>query len=259
MEWNWDGLAPDSQIYPSVLQQAGYRTIHIGKAHFGRGESIDENPLSLGFDVNIAGSAIGHPGSYYGQNGYGWIHGQRTRAVQDLEKYHGTDTFLTDALTLEAIAQIEQCVASGTPFYLNMTHYAVHSPFEANPQYLGQYADGKDIIPGAPSKVGSYESRAFATLIESMDKSLGDLMDTLEELGVAENTLIIFLGDNGGDAPLLLKARKETHTKEVPVFLSLQHGVNRIILFTLKYFNETRGIVQFLLYLNISARYKDFS
>ena len=102
-DWNWKGLTKDIPTMPKVLQQAGYKTIHIGKAHFGCMDSEGENPLNLGFDVNIAGSGIGHPGSYYGEWGYGHIKGSKARAVPDLEKYHGTDTFLSEALTLSLI------------------------------------------------------------------------------------------------------------------------------------------------------------
>ena len=73
-----------------------------------------------------------------------------------------------------------------------MSHYAVHQPFEADKRYLDKYKNsGK-----------GHMAEAFATLVEGMDKSLGDLMQHLEELGIAENTLILFLGDNGGDSPL---------------------------------------------------------
>lgn len=109
-DWNWKGLTHQDMIYPYLLQQAGYKTIHVGKAHFGCLKSEGENPTNLGFDVNIAGSAIGHPGSYHGENGYGWIKGQRARAVPDLEQYHKTHTFLSDALTLEADKEIEKAV-----------------------------------------------------------------------------------------------------------------------------------------------------
>lgn len=191
-DWNWKGLTSEDQTYPKLLQQAGYKTIHIGKAHFGCLESEGEDPKNIGFDVNIGGSAIGHPGSYHGENGYGWIKGQKSRAVPDLEKYHHTNTFLSDALTLEAGKEMAKAVADGRPFYLNMAHYAVHAPFETDERFIGRYTD--------PTK--KQQAKAFATLIEGMDKSLGDLMNKLEELGIAENTLIIFLGDNGGDAPL---------------------------------------------------------
>lgn len=190
--WNWQGLTAQIPVYPKVLQQAGYKTIHVGKAHFGCAQSEGKDPKNIGFDVNIAGSSIGHPGSYHGENGYGWIKGQRARAVPDLEKYHGTNTFLSDALTLEAGKEIEKAVAEKRPFYLNLAHYAVHSPFETDERFIAHYTDSSK----------KKEAKAFATLIEGMDKSLGDLMALLEKLGIAENTLILFLGDNGGDAPL---------------------------------------------------------
>jgi arylsulfatase A-like enzyme len=145
--------------------------------------------LNLGFDVNVGGRAIGHPGSYFGRDGYG--KGGRY-AVPHLDRYHGTETFLTDALTQEAAARVSDAVAEGRPFYLNMAHYAVHAPFQSDPRYAARYeASGKP----APAQ-------AFATLIEGMDASLGRLLDHLDTLGVAGNTLVFFLGDNGSDAPL---------------------------------------------------------
>lgn len=191
-EWNWKGIDKEDMTLPRVLQQAGYKTIHVGKAHFGSIGSEGENPLNIGFDVNIAGSSIGHPGSYHGQSGYGRLKGDKSRAVPDLEQYHGKDVFLSDALTLEANKEIAKAVSEKRPFYLNMAHYAVHAPFEADERFLSRYVD--------PEK--SARAKAFATLIEGMDKSLGEVMDQLEELGIAENTIIFFLGDNGGDAPL---------------------------------------------------------
>ena len=191
-EWNWKGLTKTDQIYPSIMQKAGYKTIHVGKAHFGCMKSEGEDPANIGFDVNIAGSSIGHPGSYHGENGYGWIKGDKSRAVPDLEAYHNTPTFLSDALTLEASKELEKVVATNQPFYLNMAHYAVHAPFETDERFINNYKNSNK----------SPQAKAFATLIEGMDKSLGDLLAKLEELDVAENTLIIFLGDNGSDAPL---------------------------------------------------------
>ena len=106
-EWNWEGLDGDDRTYPKLLQEAGYRTIHVGKAHFGCIGSEGEDPLNIGFDVNIGGNSIGQPGSYYGEWGYGWIRGNRSRAVPGLEEYHGSDVFLTDALTMEAVKEIQ--------------------------------------------------------------------------------------------------------------------------------------------------------
>jgi arylsulfatase A-like enzyme len=188
-DWNWRGLTTRAITMPGLLRAAGYRTIHVGKAHFGPNDAEGADPLNLGFDVNVGGRAIGHPGSYYGREGYGK---GGTHAVPGLDRYHGTDTFLTDALTREAEARVADAVAERRPFYLNMAHYAVHAPFQSDPRYAAHYeASGKP----APAQ-------AFATLIEGMDASLGRLLDHLDTLGVAGNTLVFFLGDNGSDAPL---------------------------------------------------------
>lgn len=203
-EWNWDGISKNTPTLPRMMKQAGYKTIHVGKAHFGHIGSEGENPQNVGFDVNIAGSSIGQPGSYYGEWGYGNIKGNKSRAVPGLEKYHGTNTFLSDALTIEANEQIDKAVAEKKPFFLYMAHYALHAPFETDQRFISHYA----------SSDKSEQAKAFATLVEGMDKSLGDMMDHLEKQGIAENTLIIFLGDNGSDAPL---GDEKGHTSSAPL------------------------------------------
>ncbi|MEA1952211.1 MAG: sulfatase-like hydrolase/transferase, partial [Planctomycetota bacterium] len=165
---------------------------HVGKAHFGPEEHEGAEPLNLGFDVNLAGAAFGAPGSYYGEKNYGHGTKRAHHAVPHLQKYHGSRTFLSEALTIEAKKLVAETVKNGEPFYLYFSHYAVHAPFESDPRFAGHYKNsGK-----------SAKAQAFATLIEGMDKSLGDMLDQFEELGIAENTLIFFLGDNGSDAPL---------------------------------------------------------
>jgi arylsulfatase A-like enzyme len=192
-EWNWQGLTSGSVTLPRLLQACGYHTIHVGKGHFGPREMEGGDPKKLGFDVNIAGASFGAPGSYLSEKNYGLGEGKRAaHAVPHLEKYHGSGTFLTEALTLEALAAVDGSVREGRPFYLYFAHYAVHAPFDSDPRFAGHYRDS-----GKPPA-----AQAFATLIEGMDKSLGDLMDHLESIGVAENTIIFFLGDNGSDAPL---------------------------------------------------------
>ncbi|MEY4088893.1 MAG: hypothetical protein RJB55_1164 [Verrucomicrobiota bacterium] len=193
-QWNWRGLRKGDVTLASLLRDSGYRTIHVGKGHFGPRGSQGADPLNLGFDVNVGGASIGAPATYYGRQNYATgKNGKRSNAaVPGLEKYHGTETFLSDALTLEANRHIGEAVKAGKPFFLNFAHYAVHSPFDSDPRFAAHYRDS-----GKPA-----QAQAFATLIEGMDKSLGDLLDHLEKLGVAENTVIFFLGDNGSDAPI---------------------------------------------------------
>jgi arylsulfatase A-like enzyme len=195
-QWNWKGLKADSVTLPRLLQSAGYRTIHVGKAHFGPRGSEGSEPLNLGFDVNVGGASIGAPASYYGEQNYGNAGGKVKKtspaAVPHLEKYHGTETFLTEALTREACARVGEAVQAHKPFFLYLAHYAVHAPFNSDPRFAEHYKGS-----GKPP-----QAQAFATLIEGMDRSLGELLDHLAALGVAENTLVLFLGDNGSDAPL---------------------------------------------------------
>lgn len=191
-DWNWEGLNKTDITLPRLLGEAGYRTIHVGKAHFGPRDYEGSEPLNLGFDINIGGASFGAPGSYYAEDRYGWGTKRETHAVPHLYAYHGSDTFLTEALTLETKKVLTSTVEAEEPFYLYFAHYAVHGPFHSDPRFAQNYVNsGK-----------SEKAQAFATLIEGMDKSLGDILDYLNELGVAENTLILFLGDNGSDGPL---------------------------------------------------------
>ena len=190
-DWNWRGLTSRDVTLPAVLKSQGYRTIHVGKGHFGNRAAEGANPSNLGFDVNIAGASIGAPGSYYGLQNFGRKNNSKN-AVFGLEKYHGQDIFLTEALTIEAKAAVSQAVESRQPFYLYFAQYAVHAPFNSDPRFAGHYQNSDKAA----------NAQAFATLIEGMDKSLGDMLEHLESLGVAEDTLVLFLGDNGSDAPL---------------------------------------------------------
>ncbi|SFI75519.1 sulfatase [Planctomicrobium piriforme] len=191
-DWNWRGLGSANMTLPRLLQAAGYRTIQVGKGHFGPREAEGADPRSLGFDVKIGGDAMGQPGSYLGEENYGAGGKRASRAVPDLEKYHGTKTFLTSALTLEAEAQIDQAVADKKPFFLYFAQYAVHAPFQSDPRFAAHYEQS-----GKPAN-----AQAFAALVEGMDESLGEILKHLKSLGIADNTVIFFLGDNGTDAPL---------------------------------------------------------
>jgi len=197
--WRWEGIAKGDQTLPARLREAGYRTIHAGKAHFGPIDSFGSLPQNFGFDVNIAGCAYGLPGSYYGTEHFGHLK-RKNRAVPGLEKYHGQDIHLTEATTREMRAAVTAAVEAEKPFFAYLSHYAVHSPFQSDKRFAANYADAKH--PGPKQGPLAKNAKAFATMIEGMDKSLGDMLDHLETLGVATNTLVLFLGDNGSDAPL---------------------------------------------------------
>ena len=169
----------------------GYYTIHCGKAHFGARTTPGENPLNLGFDININGGAAGAPGTYQGITYFGNAHDgypANPFAVPGLEKYYGKDIFLTEALTREAIKALDKERRGNKPFFLYMAHYAIHVPLEKDMRFYEKYK----------RKGLSDNDAAYAALIEGMDKSLGDLMDYLEKNELMDNTIILFMSDNGG-------------------------------------------------------------
>jgi arylsulfatase A-like enzyme len=189
-EWRMQGTDPkDPNLLPRLLHNAGYRTLHVGKAHFGPDSEAISDPRSMGFDVNIGGSGTGQPGSYYGKQNFG----SGNRRPPNMEAYLGKDIFLTEAHTRECNRLIAEAVADGVPFFAYHAHYAPHAPFQVDPRFKGNYPDLKG------------DELAFATLIEGCDQSLRDQLATLEKLGVAENTLVIFAGDNGSASPIRTK------------------------------------------------------
>ena len=198
-DWNYNGV---SQVpgtnntfvgtsFVQLLKNSGYHTIHCGKAHFGAIDTPGEDPHHWGFEVNIAGHAAGGLASYLGEENYGHTKdGKPTSlmSIPGLEKYWGTETFATEALTLEAIKALDKAKKYNQPFYLYMSHYAIHIPLNKDMRFYEKYK----------KKGMTDHEAAYATLIEGMDKSLGDLMDWLEKNGEADNTIILFMSDNGG-------------------------------------------------------------
>ncbi|MBX3239269.1 MAG: sulfatase [Chitinophagaceae bacterium] len=196
-EWNINGFSPEPGIaktfvgtpLPAVLRDHGYFTIHVGKAHWGPRGTPSSSPNNVGFIVNIAGHAAGHPQSYLPEEEYGNIPGKGSfQSVPDLEPYYQTDVFLTDALTREALKAIEYPVSRKQPFFLNLGHYAVHTPIMGDKKYLQKYLD---------AGLDSVEAR-YASLVEGVDKSVGDILAYLKQKNIEKNTVFIFTSDNGG-------------------------------------------------------------
>lgn len=217
-DWNYNGV---SQVpgtnntfvgtsFVQLLKNSGYHTIHCGKAHFGSIDTPGEDPHHWGFEVNISGHAAGGLASYYGAENYGHTPEGipvSPMAIPGLNKYWGTDTFVTEALTQEAIQALNKARKYRQPFFLYMAHYAIHIPLQADPRFLAKYKQ----------KGMTDHEAAYATLIEGMDKSLGDLMNWLEDNGEAENTVILFMSDNGGLASEPGWRDGNIHTQNAPL------------------------------------------
>ncbi len=210
--WNVNGLSPvpgiERTVYatplPAILRNNGYYTIHCGKAHWGAIGTPGADPKNLGFDVNIAGHAAGGPATYQGLNDFGNRSpdpAKQVWAIPGLEKYWGRDINLSDALTREAILAMDTALLLDKPFYLYLSHYAIHVPLEADHRFYQKYKDR-----GLPESEARY-----ASMIEGMDKSLNDILNYIDEEGIAGNTIVIFMSDNGGLSAHARAGRSHTH------------------------------------------------
>jgi arylsulfatase A len=168
-----------------ILKQRDYSTCHIGKWHLGTNEWYPENQ---GFDINVAGCDYGEPPSYfdpYIRYPNDWypdtLKGFPTMKSREKGEY------LTDREADEAIEFIKN--AKGIPFFLNLCHYAVHTPIQAKQELIEKYKD---------KPITNQKSPKYAAMIESVDESLGNILNTLKDLKLINNTIIIFTSDNGG-------------------------------------------------------------
>lgn len=217
-DWNFNGISCVPGInntfvgtsFVQRLKDAGYHTIHCGKAHFGAIDTPGENPAHFGFEVNITGSAAGGLASYLSEKNFGHTpEGKPVSpfAIEGLEKYWGTGTFATEALTQEAIAALEKAKKYNQPWFLYMAHYAVHVPIERDNRFYQKHLD-RGLTP---------REAAYASLVEGMDKSLGDILDWIDANGEADNTIVIFMSDNGGFAASHQWRDGELHTQNAPL------------------------------------------
>ena len=164
-----------------------YRTAHVGKWHLmpllEPEVMMDFMPDHHGFDINIAGSQWGAPGSYfhpYERNG---------RRVYPLPEGGSEGDYLTDRLTDEALGILEEF--RDEPFLLYFPYYTVHTPIQAKPEDLARFRDRTD-----PAK--RHRDPAYAGMLAALDRSVGRVRAKLDELGLADETVIVLTGDNGG-------------------------------------------------------------
>ena len=186
LAWPTQSSAP---TLPALLQRAGYHTMQFGKGHLGAADTPGAEPKVFGFDVRIGGRYAGGVGSYWGTRNFGAkANPNAPFRAWDLDHYFGQDIHMTEALSREAAREIRAAVAEKRPFFCYFAHYAPHTPIEPDERFAPKYrAAGLDNIEAA-----------YASLLEGMDKSVGDLLALLDELGVADNTLVVFTSDNGG-------------------------------------------------------------
>lgn len=228
---NQSALKPGATFFPQILDRAGYATAFIGKWHMGE-HTADPQP---GFD---------HWVSFEGQGVYFDpelnIDGKRRQ----------TEGYITDILTDHALEWLETVRGGEAPFFLYLSHKAVHSEFEPAPRHAGRFADLEIPYPatmantdanydGKPLWVRAQRSswhgvdylfhgamtfdefyRSYAETLLALDDSVGRVLDYLEESGLAESTLVIYASDNGflhGEHGLIDKRHAYEESMRIPL------------------------------------------
>jgi N-acetylglucosamine-6-sulfatase len=223
---------PDTtRFFPENLQENGYQTAFVGKWHMGRA-SAEPRP---GFD---------HWVSFRGQG----VYSNPTLNVNGDTVQR--DGYMTDLLTDYALDWLKEEHNDAQPFFLYLSHKAVHANFEPAPRHEGMY---DEVTPPRPETMANTESnyrgkpewvkeqryswhgvdymyhgaltfnpfyRNYAETLQALDESVGRVLDYLEQSGLAENTLVVYMGDNGfllGEHGLIDKRHAYEESIRVPM------------------------------------------
>jgi len=176
-------------LLPEALKEAGYSTAFFGKWHLmpnGQPDMAEHFPTKHGFDINVGGREWGQPkgpGKYFSPFG-----------MPNLDDGKPGD-YLTDKLTDAAVDFLDK-TKRDEPFLLYFSYYTVHGPLMAPPELVEKYKKKAETFKNTKNEF--LEPRR-AGMIESLDISVGRVMAKLEELGIADDTVVILTGDNGGD------------------------------------------------------------
>ena len=228
----------DTVTVGESFYNSGYVTAHFGKYHVGSSDpAADDHPLNQGFDYNYGGGSPGNPGDYYANGGqfhnsvgteldpfaadYTSSYISDTLAPynngNDPSTLDGTGKHLTDAMGDAFISFMDSHQAGAMaayPVYTQLHFYAVHSPIQGRADLVSKYQ-------ALPNGV-NHSSNGYAALLENMDHSIGRILDYLDDPNgdgntadsIADNTLVIFTSDNGGQGPtsnVPLRGRKGMH------------------------------------------------
>ena len=184
------GLPVEEETIAEVLKKSNYNNAIIGKWHMGTHPRF--HPLERGFDYFFGFLSGGH--NYFPEKlnindlsevkrKWQWYATKikENRTVVEIEDY------LTDELSQSAVKYIEKQVSNDQHFMLYLAYNAPHTPLQATPKYLSRFDHIKD-----PKR------KTYAAMVSAVDDGVGQILKTLKKSGIEENTIVVFLSDNGG-------------------------------------------------------------
>ena len=193
-----DRMPHSETTLAEALKGSGYQTAFLGKWHLGPTEEFW--PEHHGFDFNIGGHVRGLPRSYFSP--------YRNPRLTDGPK----GEHLTGRLTDEAVELIEKM--KDGPFFLYMSYYTVHTPLQAPPKLVAKYKRKAARVVSDRKEFGAEEQvwpdgkerlvrqiqkhATYAAMVETLDNSVGRILQKLKDVGLEDNTIVCFTADNGG-------------------------------------------------------------
>jgi len=179
---HYTGLQTNEITFPKLLKQVGYTSGIFGKWHLGYEKRY--NPLHHGFDHfrGYVSGNVDYLSHYDGVGNYDWWDG-----LEQIEE----EGYSTHLITKHSVKFIEE--NKERPFCLYVAHEAVHSPFQA-PRSQIQRGPEKGMREDAEALS---TEEAYVQMMQEMDKGIGEIIDTVKQLGLSEDTLIFFFSDNG--------------------------------------------------------------
>ena len=187
------GLAVSGSSLPQLLKNAGYQTALIGKWHLGgsvTGAVKNGGPRAHGFDqfFGLMGSHVDY-----------WHH-NRGPGSEDLweneTKISMTGQYLTTLITERSLQFVEQSAAARQPFFLDVAYNAPHWPYNRPDQPSPAPGSGAHLTANAENPPARAD---YASMLEAADSGVGRIVQTVARLGLADNTIVIFTNDNGGE------------------------------------------------------------
>ena len=189
------GLPTDERLLPQALKDAGYRTAMVGKWHLGHADR-KYWPRQRGFDY--------HYGSMVGEVDYFTHSSANVRDWYRDDRPVNERGYVTQLWGADAVAQIS-AHDTKTPLFLYLAFTAPHSPYQAPKEYIDKYRHIED-----PTR------RTYAAMITCMDDEIGKVIAALEKKQMRDNTLIVFMSDNGGNQTALLAGDADVSNLKLP-------------------------------------------
>ena len=176
-----------------LIKAQGYSTAHFGKWHLG---AEPYSPIEHGFDVDIPHwPGPGPAGSYVAP----W-------KFPDFKENHPAE-HIEDRMSQEAVSWLRN-VNKNQPFYMNYWQFSVHGPWDAKAELVEYYRSRIDTTK-------AQRSPTYAAMVHSLDDAIGALLDEVDRLGIANNTAIIFISDNGGNIHIGLEEKTVSGEKYI--------------------------------------------